>query len=60
MVEQPINHGRIIIMEAGKLDKCTQYAKAELDSLYYKNERAFPFEQFSGKIKQCIMISTRT
>ena len=40
---------------AGKLDKCTQHAKAELDSLYYKNKMAFPFKQFSGKIKQCIM-----
>ena len=40
---------------AGKLDKHTQHAKAELDSLYYKNKRAFPFKQFSGKIKQCIM-----
>ena len=39
---------------AGELDKHTQHAKAKLDSLYFKNERAFPFEQFSGKIKQCI------
>ena len=59
MVKQPISHGWIIITHynvAGKLDKHTQHAKTELDSLYYKNERAFPFEQFSGKIKQCIMM----
>ena len=31
---------------AGELDKHTQHPKAELDSLYYKNERAFPFKQF--------------
>ena len=31
-------------------------AKAELDSLFYKNECGLPFESFSGKIKQCIMM----
>ena len=39
---------------ASKLDRCTQMAKAEMDSLFYKNECSLPFKSFSGKIKQCI------
>jgi len=40
----------------GELNKLTKKAKALLDSLFYKNERALPFETVSQKMNKCFQV----
>jgi hypothetical protein len=38
----------------GELSKCTKLAKAKIESLYYKNKKALPFEDYSAELMHCL------
>ncbi len=40
----------------GELSKCTKLVKAKIQSLYYKNEKVLPFEDYSAELMHCFQV----